>query len=101
LRDAFDDALRQVYVAADAALGRILDAAATPEVMVYSVHGMGANASRIDILDEMLARVLAGGDHRGAARSGRRRLAGACGPSYRPTCATARSRACRWRCRIA
>ncbi|HUH00409.1 MAG TPA: alkaline phosphatase family protein, partial [Kofleriaceae bacterium] len=37
LRDAFDDALRQVYVAADAALGRILDAAATPEVMVYSV----------------------------------------------------------------
>jgi predicted AlkP superfamily phosphohydrolase/phosphomutase len=51
-------ALAQVYRATDAALGRILAAATADEVLVYSVHGMGPNTSRIEILDQMLARIL-------------------------------------------
>lgn len=51
-------ALTDVYRATDAALGRILTAAAADEVLVYSVHGMGANTSRVEILDDMLARIL-------------------------------------------
>jgi predicted AlkP superfamily phosphohydrolase/phosphomutase len=74
-RDAFDDALHQVYIAADEALGRLLDATSTAEVMVFSVHGMGPNTSRLEILDEMLTRVLATGDRRGAALTPSRRLA--------------------------
>ncbi|MDJ1008236.1 MAG: hypothetical protein QNJ13_10480 [Paracoccaceae bacterium] len=54
-------ALDDVYAATDAALGRVLDAAAARQVIAFSLHGMGPNTSRIEILDEMLDRVLAGG----------------------------------------
>ena len=54
------DALKAVYVASDAAIGRLLEAAG-PETtaIVFSLHGMGSNVSRSDVLREMLARVLA------------------------------------------
>lgn len=73
-RAAFDDALRQVYIVSDATLGRIIDAAGASEVMVYSLHGMGPNTSRLEILDEMLARVLAGGDRQCTTLKPSRRL---------------------------
>jgi predicted AlkP superfamily phosphohydrolase/phosphomutase len=58
---ALEEALREVYVACDRALGRVLEAAG-PEVvvLVFSLHGMGPNTSRVDILPELLARVLDG-----------------------------------------
>lgn len=58
-RDECSDALRQVYVACDRAVGRLLEAAG-PEttVLVFSLHGMGANTSKTLLLPEMLRRVL-------------------------------------------
>jgi predicted AlkP superfamily phosphohydrolase/phosphomutase len=58
-RADLDDTLRQVYVACDRAVGRILEAAG-PEVtvMVLCVHGMAVNNSRTWIFPEMLQRVL-------------------------------------------
>jgi predicted AlkP superfamily phosphohydrolase/phosphomutase len=58
--DSFDRGLRDLYVACDAALGRLVAAAPDAAVIAFSVHGMMANTSRADLLDEMLARVLAG-----------------------------------------
>ncbi len=57
--EAFDFALRDVYVACDAAVGRLVDQAG-PEasIMVFSLHGMGANSDRTCLLPEMLARIL-------------------------------------------
>ena len=54
------DALKAVYLATDAAIGRLLEAAG-PEatVIVFALHGMGVNVSRSDVMREMLARVLA------------------------------------------
>jgi predicted AlkP superfamily phosphohydrolase/phosphomutase len=53
-------ALKDVYIAADAALGRALEAA--PEgttCLVFSAHGMGVNNSRAElVLPRMLSRVL-------------------------------------------
>jgi predicted AlkP superfamily phosphohydrolase/phosphomutase len=56
---AFDNALREVYVACDAGLGRLLDQAG-PEtsIMVFSLHGMGPNPDRTCLLPEMLDRIL-------------------------------------------
>jgi len=53
-----EGALREVYIAADEAIGRIVEAAG-PETlaMVISIHGMGANTSRGWILSEMLRRI--------------------------------------------
>ena len=48
-------------MACDAALGRLIAAAPDATVIAFSVHGMMANTSRVDFLDDMLARVLAGG----------------------------------------
>ena len=59
--DRFDRGLRDLYVACDAALGRLIAAAPDATVIAFSVHGMMANTSRVDLLDDMLARVLAGG----------------------------------------
>ncbi|MFD0982811.1 hypothetical protein [Tropicimonas aquimaris] len=62
-------ALPEVYAATDAALGRVLDAAQPDEVILFSLHGMGPNTSRLEILDEMLHRVLGGaGDATGPMR---------------------------------
>ncbi len=58
----FDDALRQVYINADYAVGRLIEAAGNGiTTLVFSLHGMGENTSRAELLPEMLQRVLAGG----------------------------------------
>lgn len=53
------DALRQVYIATDQAVAKILEAAGDDcTVLIYSSHGMMHNHSREAILPEMLNRVL-------------------------------------------
>ena len=55
----FDGSLRELYIACDQAIGRLLAAVpADTTVMVFSLHGMTANSTRVDLLDAMLARVL-------------------------------------------
>jgi predicted AlkP superfamily phosphohydrolase/phosphomutase len=56
---ALKGALKEIYVACDDAIGRLV-AQAGPQVttLVFSLHGMGANVSRSDVLREMLTRVL-------------------------------------------
>ncbi|MEO8089218.1 MAG: alkaline phosphatase family protein [Gemmatimonadales bacterium] len=58
----YDDALRQVYISADRAVGELIETAG-PDVttLVFSLHGMGENTSRCELLPDMLQRVLAGG----------------------------------------
>jgi predicted AlkP superfamily phosphohydrolase/phosphomutase len=58
----FDGALRDVYVACDQAIGRLTAAHPDACVLVFSTHGMMVNTSRADFLDDMLVRVLAGGE---------------------------------------
>ena len=58
----FDGALRDIYIACDMAIGRLMAAHPNATVLVFSTHGMMVNTSRVDFLDEMLARVLAGGE---------------------------------------
>lgn len=53
-------ALPAVYAATDHALGRVIEAANADEVILFSLHGMGPNTSRVEILDDMLLRVLSG-----------------------------------------
>jgi predicted AlkP superfamily phosphohydrolase/phosphomutase len=61
-----DTALRDIYVACDTAVGRLIaQAGAGATVLVFSLHGMGVNNDRTSLLPEMLARVLqdrSGGD---------------------------------------
>jgi predicted AlkP superfamily phosphohydrolase/phosphomutase len=58
---ALRDALRQVYMTCDTTVGRLVDAAnRSLTVMVFSLHGMGSNTCRADLLPQMLERVLAG-----------------------------------------
>lgn len=57
----FDDALRQVYVAADNAVGQMIDCAdEDTAVLVFALHGMEANRSRTILTAEMLNRILSG-----------------------------------------
>ena len=57
------EALRDVYVACDTGLGRLLaEAGPDAHVLVFSLHGMGPNTSRNSVLPEMLERVLARGE---------------------------------------
>jgi predicted AlkP superfamily phosphohydrolase/phosphomutase len=59
----FDGALRDLYVACDRAVSRLLEAASgDTNVLVFSLHGMMVNTCRVDLLDAMLARVLGGAD---------------------------------------
>ena len=55
----YDRALRDVYVACDQAVGRIVKAAG-PDVTVlcFALHGMGDNISRFDLVPPMLELVL-------------------------------------------
>ena len=55
-------ALRDVYVACDRAVGRLVESAG-PEavVMVFSLHGMGPNTSRVEVLPDLLRAVLGPG----------------------------------------
>jgi predicted AlkP superfamily phosphohydrolase/phosphomutase len=59
----FDDALRQVYMAADKAVGEMIDCAGEETaVLVFALHGMEVNRSRTILTSEMLSRVLSGPD---------------------------------------
>lgn len=56
--DALPRALRDVYAACDTAIGRLVEqAGADTTVLVFSLHGMGPNVTRVDVLDEMLNRI--------------------------------------------
>ena len=58
-----EEALRRIYVRTDRAVGELLDTAGSDvSVLVFSLHGMGENTSRSDLLPEILRRVLAGGE---------------------------------------
>jgi predicted AlkP superfamily phosphohydrolase/phosphomutase len=58
-RADLENALQTVYQSADAAVGRLISAAGPDtRVVVYAVHGMGANTSYSEILPQMLARIL-------------------------------------------
>ncbi|MFT5501861.1 MAG: putative AlkP superfamily phosphohydrolase/phosphomutase, partial [Woeseiaceae bacterium] len=59
--EEFDDALRQVYIATDRAVGKMLERIDDrTSVLVFSLHGMGKNTSRTVITNKILSRVLAG-----------------------------------------
>lgn len=70
----FDRALRDLYVACDEAVGRLVARHPEARTLVFSTHGMMANASRADLLDAMLARVLGDGEAAPAPRSALRRF---------------------------
>jgi len=73
----FDGSLRELYIACDQAIGRLL--AAVPDgttVIVFSLHGMMANSARLDLLDAMLARVLGSADQASTPRRGLTRRLG-------------------------
>lgn len=56
------NALRDIYIACDTALGRLVEEAGDDAVvMVFALHGMGPNNDRTSMLPEMLARILARG----------------------------------------
>jgi predicted AlkP superfamily phosphohydrolase/phosphomutase len=58
--EALPRALRELYTTCDAALGPLLDEAGPDTAVVaFSLHGMGANQSRAEIVDTMLGRILA------------------------------------------
>ena len=68
-REELQDALREVYIACDREIGRLVrEAGPEATVLVFSLHGMGPNASRSDLLREMLARVLSDGEGRRSPR---------------------------------
>lgn len=56
----YDGALRELYRAADEAVARLVAAAPDATVLAFALHGMMANTARVDLLDDMLARVLHG-----------------------------------------
>ena len=75
--DAPSEAVKQVYAACDEAVGRLLAAAGSGVTcLVFALHGMRSNTSRVDVLESMLDRVLgdAGAKPRplGASRNLRR-----------------------------
>lgn len=73
---AFDDALRECYVAADRAVGELIATAQDATVIVFSLHGMTTNVERVDLLDQMLARVLSHGEGGAAPGKGLARRVG-------------------------
>lgn len=61
-RECLRQRLRDAYVDCDRALGRLVEAAGEEvHVVVFSLHGMTHNVSRVEILDEMVRRVLTDG----------------------------------------
>jgi predicted AlkP superfamily phosphohydrolase/phosphomutase len=54
------EALESVYAACDRAVGRLLEKREATHTLVFSLHGMGPNTSRVAILSELLDRVLTG-----------------------------------------
>jgi predicted AlkP superfamily phosphohydrolase/phosphomutase len=71
----YDDALRELYRAADRTVADLVTAAPDATVFVFALHGMMVNTARVDLLDDMLARVLHG-PAAGAPRRGLLRRAG-------------------------
>src|SRR5215510_13453578 len=66
-------ALRDIYIACDTAVGRLLEAVGEgTTIFVFSLHGMGPNTSRADLLPTMLDRILT----REAKSSGRSEQSG-------------------------
>jgi len=57
-RAALKDALRQIYISCDAAVGRLVAEAGDGAALIFSLHGMGPETSRVDVLPEMLRRIL-------------------------------------------
>jgi predicted AlkP superfamily phosphohydrolase/phosphomutase len=56
----YDGALRELYRTADQVVGQLVATAPAATVFVFALHGMKVNSARIDLLDDMLARVLHG-----------------------------------------
>ncbi|MHC4477885.1 MAG: alkaline phosphatase family protein [Planctomycetota bacterium] len=54
----FDHALKDLYLACDDAVGKLVESSPGASVIVFSLHGMTKNNTRVDFLDEMLTRVL-------------------------------------------
>jgi predicted AlkP superfamily phosphohydrolase/phosphomutase len=60
--EEFNRSLRQIYVECDRSIGRIIkNIGVNTTLMIFSLHGMGANTSRVEVLPEMLKRVLSNG----------------------------------------
>jgi predicted AlkP superfamily phosphohydrolase/phosphomutase len=60
-REGLEDTLADVYAAADAAIGRILEALPDgADIILFSALGMGPNTSCVDLLPDMLTSVLSG-----------------------------------------
>lgn len=58
-REQFSNALRDVYISCDAAVGQLVETAGNKTgILVFSLHGMGPNTSRALLIPEMLARIL-------------------------------------------
>jgi len=72
--ETFDRALRELYVACDKAVGELVAVAGDATMIVFALHGMMANTTRIDLLDEMLVRALRGPEASTGRRSITRRL---------------------------
>lgn len=53
-------ALQKVYAACDGVVGRLRAGADWDTLMVFSLHGMGPNTSRVPVSSEMLDRILTG-----------------------------------------
>jgi predicted AlkP superfamily phosphohydrolase/phosphomutase len=60
LSEWYDGALRELYRAVDHAVGRLVAAAPDATIFAFALHGMMVNSARVDLLDDMLARVLHG-----------------------------------------
>ena len=54
----FDRALKDLYLACDDAVGKLVESSPDASVIVFSLHGMTENNTRVDFLDEMLSRVI-------------------------------------------
>jgi hypothetical protein len=60
-RRELDGALERVYVAADRALGRVVDVLPPgSDLIVFAVHGMAPESARTDLLAQMLRAVVSG-----------------------------------------
>jgi len=58
-REELSDALRQVYMACDTEIGRLVEAAGPQATtLVFALHGMQDNTSLVPVLPEMLRRIL-------------------------------------------
>jgi predicted AlkP superfamily phosphohydrolase/phosphomutase len=54
------EALASVYAACDRAVGGLLETGEATHTLVFSLHGMGPNTSRVAVLPELLDRVVSG-----------------------------------------